>query len=105
MKHWARNYDECTNCHSANKPHKGNGLCTTCYYEQYQRPNPPYREDELSKLRQEWIAIGTEEGREEIAHALNLELSKQGGECQLRHNTLTLELSEARLRVELRDLT
>ena len=40
---WSYLYKECQSCHSTSKPHKGNGLCTTCYYRAYQRPNPPNR--------------------------------------------------------------
>ena len=46
-KRWAYLYAECTTCHTTDKPHKGNGLCTTCYYRQYNRPNPPNRRSTL----------------------------------------------------------
>lgn len=43
LKQWSYEHKSCISCHTTNKPHKGNGLCTTCYYRAYQRPNPPNR--------------------------------------------------------------
>lgn len=31
MKKWSRKHNECQNCGSAKKKHKGNGLCVSCW--------------------------------------------------------------------------
>jgi len=48
MKHWARDYDECTTCGSTDRKHLARGLCTTCYYQQYKR-KPAVRAEPVVK--------------------------------------------------------
>ena len=57
---WSRWYDKCQseNCTTPDKPHHGKGLCTTCYYRQYERKAPAKRTDGADSIRQEmYLAI------------------------------------------------
>ena len=54
---WSWLYTECTNCHTTEKAHKGGGLCTTCYYRSYKRPNPARRADNLERFIHDLPAI------------------------------------------------
>lgn len=58
-KRWARWYDACQaeDCVTPDKPHHGNGLCTTCYYRQYTRKASPRRTTDIERARQEVIDV------------------------------------------------
>ena len=52
---WSRWYDRCQSedCATPDKLHHGDGLCTTCYYRQYERRAPAKRTDDAECIRQE----------------------------------------------------
>lgn len=96
MKQWAYLYKQCQSCYSADKPHKGHGLCTTCYYRQYQRPNPPIRRTKPQSTTQDQLdeayQFGLDEGRTQVANAVHEALESHGLRCSLTNNFLYLHI-------------
>jgi len=57
MKHWAKDHDSCIKCGTTDRPHKGRGLCTTCYYRQYERKTPAARANEVDATRAQVVEL------------------------------------------------
>jgi len=43
MIHWARDHHCCVGCGTIDRSHHAKGLCTACYYRQYDRKKPARR--------------------------------------------------------------
>ena len=97
LNQWSYEHKSCVSCNSTRKPHKGNGLCTTCYYRAYKRPNPPNRRPKQPTTNptdsfDEGYESGLYKGRSQVANAISSALDSHGVRCSISDNYLYLHI-------------
>jgi hypothetical protein len=105
MKHWAMQHDQCKECLTTDNPHHAKGLCTSCYYKQYQKKHPPQRRAISHIAHQQGYSKGYEigyyTGTAKATAAIAQNLEKSGVECYVSNDILHFSSPNGRFSVDL----
>jgi hypothetical protein len=81
---WSRKYKVCRSCGKSGFPHKGKGLCTSCYYRQYRKSTGRY-EGFVGALPLLLRQLGL----------FGITVSLKGGQVTIKHKNMTATWPES----------